>query len=81
MNFKPNDKAELLAMDLARELNDPEGISLYLAYANKYPEPVLRGILGRVKEVPIEQIKKSRGALFNYLVKRYAQQNEDNYRN
>ncbi len=81
MNFnfyKPKNREELLAYDLARELNEINALPLYLSYANKYPETILRRILGEVKEVPAGSIRKSRGALFNYLVKQYAQKTNHN---
>ena len=71
--FKPKTRKELLAVDLARELNDEKSFPLYLYYAKKYPESVIRRVLGEVKETPPERIKKSRAALFNYLIKKYAQ--------
>ncbi len=73
--FIPRNRVELLALDLAEKLNDYEGIALYISYAKKYPESLLRGVLGEVMEIPDEKIKKSRGALFNHLVKRYGQEN------
>ena len=69
--FKPKTKEERLAVDIAETLNDYQGLLLYLAYAKKYPETLLRRVLGIVLEVPMEKIKKSRGALFNYLIQQY----------
>jgi len=71
-SFKPKTKEELLSVDLAKELNDRKNLSLYLHYAEKYPESFLRRVLGEVKEIPAERIKKSKAALFFYLVKKYA---------
>ena len=71
--FKPKNREELLALDLAEALNDYQNLPLYLSYSKKYPESFLRRVLGEVKEVPAEKIKKSRGALFTHLIKRYAQ--------
>lgn len=68
--FKPSTREELLAMDLAKALDDYKGLPLYISFAKKYPEPLLRRILGQVKEIPQEKIKKNRGALFNYLVQK-----------
>jgi len=70
-SFKPKNRQELLALDLAKSLSDLQGLSLYLSYSNKYPESFLRKVLGEVKEIPLGKIKKSKGALFNYLVKKY----------
>ncbi|TKJ32896.1 MAG: hypothetical protein CEE38_21995 [Planctomycetes bacterium B3_Pla] len=76
--FKPKNKQQLLAVDLARALNDYQGLALYLSYCKKYPESLLRRVLGEVKEVPSKNIKKSRAALFNYLVQVYAQKDSQN---
>jgi DNA-binding MarR family transcriptional regulator len=79
--FKPKTREELLALDIARELNDLKALPVYLSYARKYPESLLRKVLGEVKEIPIRRIKKGRAALFNYLVKKYAQRASKNNRN
>jgi hypothetical protein len=69
---KPKSREELLAFDIAKELNDLKSLSIYLSYAQKYPEGLLMHFLGEIKELPLKKIKKSRAALFNYLVKKYA---------
>ena len=71
--FSPKTKEKLLALDVADELNDRKNLSLYLHYARCYPESLLRRVLGEVKETPFERIKKSKAALFCYLVKKYAE--------
>jgi DNA-binding MarR family transcriptional regulator len=78
--FIPKTREELLALDIARELKDPKALPLYLSYARKYPESLLRKVLGEVKEIPIRRIKKGRAALFNYLIKKYAQEASKNHR-
>ena len=65
-------REELLAYDLAEALHDLRGFPLYLSYARKYPESLLRETVGRVKEVPASKIKTSRGALFNFLIQHHA---------
>lgn len=79
--FRPRTREELLAFDIAKELNDLKALRLYLSYVKKYPESLLRKILGEVKEIPLKKIKKSRGALFNHLIKKYAQKTSKNHRN
>ena len=74
----PRTKEELLAWDLASALNDMEGIPLYLSYARKYPEQFLRGVLAVALNIPVAKIKKSRGALFNYLVQKHGKVYLDN---
>lgn len=71
--FTPRTREELLALDLADALNDHTALGLYLSYARRFPESVLRRFLGAVKEIPDEQIRKSRAALFNHLIQKYAQ--------
>jgi len=79
--FKPKTREELLALDIARELNDLKALSLYLSYARRYPESLLRRVLGEVKEIKPEKIKKGRAALFNYLIKKHAKETSNNHRN
>lgn len=69
--FVPRTREELLALDLAVGLNDRDGLPLYLSYARRHPEPLLRKVLGEVKEVPHAKIKKSRGALFNHIIQQH----------
>jgi hypothetical protein len=70
-------REELLAYDLAKALEDFPGFPLYLTLARKYPESILRETLGRVKEIPEDKIKTSRGALFNFLIHQNANQSEN----
>jgi hypothetical protein len=65
-------KSTELAMDIATALGDHKNLALYISYSRRYPVSLLRRVLGEVKEIPSEKIKKSRGALFNYLVQKYA---------
>ncbi len=78
--FKPKTRQELLALDLADALNDHKGLALYRSYARKYPESLLRRVLGEVKEIPSDKIRKSRAALFNHLVQQYAKKAAKNHR-
>jgi biotin operon repressor len=71
--FQPRTREELLAVDLAVALDDYRGLPLYISFAKKYPEAFLQNILGQVRGIPQEKIKKSRGALFNHLVQKNKQ--------
>lgn len=68
------------AQEIALSLNDPESLPLYKLYVQKYPESLLREILDEVLQVPIERIKKSRGALFTYLLKKHVHYRYNNHR-
>lgn len=70
-------REELLAYDLAQSLDDFPGLPLYLSYSRKYPEYLLRETLSKVKDIPGSQIKTSRGALFNFLIQKHAQESTD----
>ncbi len=74
--FQPRTREELLAVDLAVALDDYQGLPLYISLAKKYPEAFLRNILGQVRGIPQEKIKKSRGALFNHLVQKNKQNHQ-----
>ena len=78
--FTPKTRAELLALDLADALNDRKGLAMYLSYSRRFPESLLRKALGEAKEMPEEQIRKSRAALFNHLVRKYVKEFK-NYKN
>lgn len=58
-----------LAYEIASALNDREAMAVYISFTKKYQESFLRKILTRVMSIPDEKIKRTRGALFTYLVK------------
>lgn len=60
-----------LANEIADTLDDRESLPLFLGFAQKYKEEHLRRILKRVMNLPDDQIKKTRGALFTYLIKNF----------
>jgi hypothetical protein len=66
---------DMLAQDLAEGLGDMNHLNLYRKYALQYSESFLRRILSEVKQTPIHKIKKSRGALFTYLIHHYGDKN------
>lgn len=57
-----------LANEIAITLKDPEALPLYLQYSRKYQEAFLRKILARVMGIEDSKIRRSRGALFTFLV-------------
>jgi DNA-binding Lrp family transcriptional regulator len=71
---RPETREELLASDIGEMLDDQRNIRQYLSYARKYPESVLREFLSQAQQTPSHRIRKSRAALFAYLVKQYDQQ-------
>ena len=79
-DFESKTREALLARDIAESLDDYPGLPLYLSLAKKYPETLLRQVLSEVKEIPAAKIKKSRGALFNYLMQQYGRKTSQNSR-
>ncbi len=69
-------RKELLAHDLAEALNDQAHYTIYLSYSKQYSESFLRRVLAETKMTPDTKIRKSRSALFNYLVYHYAGQRD-----
>ncbi|MBK9391881.1 MAG: hypothetical protein IPN68_17430 [Bacteroidetes bacterium] len=64
-----------LAYELANTLNDREAIQLYVNFTKKYHEEFLRKILLRVMSIPDNKIRRTRGALFTYLVNQHGNNN------
>lgn len=65
-------KQELLARDIAEALGDHDHFSIYLSCAERYTESFLRRVLAETKLTPDRKIRKSRAALFNFLINHYA---------
>jgi hypothetical protein len=61
-------KNHKLAFELASTLDDNESIKIYEGFTERFTEGFLRRTLARVMAIPDRKIKKTRGALFTYLV-------------
>lgn len=70
--FEANSREMQFAMEMAEILNDREALPLYIAFTRQYPESLLREVLEKVRAIPDHKIKKTRGALFNFLVQQHA---------
>jgi len=60
-----------LANEIAETLKDRDSVALFLIYARKYKEQFLRDILAKVMAMDETKIRKSRGALFTFLVNQH----------
>ncbi len=58
---------------LVRVLGAEDERSSYRSFCTQYPRQILEAALARVRATPKSQIRKSRGALFTYLVKTFSQ--------
>lgn len=74
--FSPKSRVDLLALEIAVALKDEAHLPLYRLYCQRYEETIIRRALATVQEVPDDKIKKSRPALFIFLMKRYASEQE-----
>ena len=68
-----------LAIELAETLQDHNSLTLYQQFAEKYDEEYLRKVLERVMSIPSNKIRKSRGALFTFLINQHEQQQSNNF--
>jgi len=63
-----------LAREIAETLNDQGSITHFLTFCRNYKESFLRDMLARAMATPQRKIKKTRGALFTYLVNLYGEE-------
>ena len=75
--FQPQNPDELLAFEIASAFKDMGHLSLYLKFCQRYEHNVLLTIFGEVKETDDTKIRKSKGALFTYLVNQHAKRNPE----
>ena len=68
-----------LAHEIADALHDMDSITLHLQYVRKYKEPFLRKQLKTVLSIPAHKIKKSRAALYTFLVNKNAGGGDDGH--
>lgn len=62
---------ELTATFIAKQLDDEKNLALYEAYLKRYPQTIIRKAFQQVLRTPPHCIKKSFGAYFTFLVKKY----------
>lgn len=68
-NFETNEVR--LANEIADTLKDRNSLALFLTYAHKYKEKFLRDVLAQVMSIDEAKIRRSRGALFVFLVNQH----------
>lgn len=67
----PKTKREYLALMIAKAFHDEAQVTLYLQYCQKYPLAIVYRAFAEAKAVPEAEVRKSRAAIFFYLIKRY----------
>jgi hypothetical protein len=68
MNEDYNSYERKLANEIADTLKDRDSITMHLMYVRKYKEEFLRRILNKVMALPDDKIRKSRAALYTFLI-------------
>jgi LPS O-antigen subunit length determinant protein (WzzB/FepE family) len=71
MNTDYTDEEISLAQEISETLEDRDALQLYLQFVRKYKEEHLRSVLQKVMSIERSKIRKTRGALFTYLMRDY----------
>lgn len=76
-DYDPHEKK--LAHEIADTLKDRDSISMHLIYVRKYKEEFLRRILNKVMALPDDKIRKSRAALYTFLINQSVSNGDSRY--
>jgi hypothetical protein len=68
-----------LAREIAETLNDLLSLPMHFILVRKYKEEFLRRILNKVMSIPESQIKKSRAALYIFLINQSSRHGDARY--
>lgn len=68
MNEDYSSDERKLANEIADTLKDRDSITMHLQYVRKYKEEFLRRILNKVMALPESKIRRSRAALYTFLI-------------
>jgi hypothetical protein len=71
-------KRDHLAFMIAESFNDLGQVKLYINYCKKYPLNIIYRAFSEARNFPEEKIKKSRAAIFFYLIKTYVHRPNQN---
>lgn len=77
----PQTKREYLAQSIAHTFGDSDREHLYLQSCKKYSLSLVYRAFAEAKSYPPERIRKSRAALFFYLLKQYSHDRKQNIGN
>ena len=75
-DFIPKTKQDRLAWTIAQGLGEEDYVAIFPSLVLHYPEQVIQRAYEEALAIPVEKVRKSRGAIFNYLVKKYARQHQ-----
>lgn len=66
-----------LALEIAETLKDRASLPSYINFTRTYSEKHIREVLAKVMAIDENKIRKTRGALFTYLVKQSYDRSRD----
>jgi|GEM_PF-1668912 len=72
LRFEPKDRKDLLALDIAKAFQDEHHLPMFRHFCQTLDEQVVRRAFSETLQTPEKDIKKSRTALFIYLIRKYA---------
>lgn len=70
--FTPKTEGQKLALEIARAFQEETHLPKYLHLCARYDLDIVKRVFFEVQRIPQDKIKKSKAALFTYLVKKYA---------
>ncbi|MFN8250236.1 MAG: hypothetical protein U0V75_00035 [Ferruginibacter sp.] len=76
MNHDVDPHVLKLAKEIAYALHDIDSLALHIQYAQKYQEAFLRKTLAKVLSIDERKIKRSRAALYTYLINQHSRTND-----
>ena len=72
MNHDVDPHVLKLAKEIAYTLDDMDSLALHIQYSQKYQETFLRKTLAKVLSIDERKIKRSRAALYTYLINQHS---------
>ncbi len=77
LDYHPRTDADRLALQIARGLGEEKRFPEYRIICENRSEEIIRKAYDRAINTPVEKIRKSRSALFFYLVNKYTHEKKD----
>ena len=74
--FEPKSNTDKLALEIAQSFNDEKHLPMYRFFIEKYGAELVKDAFKKVDSIPSEKIKKSKVALFIYLLRKYARKED-----
>jgi len=72
VEFKPSNYTDKLALEVATALGEPKKIPLYRMVCENRSEEIVRRALTGALSTPKDKVKKTRSAIFFFLLNKYA---------